>query len=48
MHVILSTPELSKRNFCDSLEIKFISPLGEIQQAGVSEKAEKVLLVVLL
>jgi len=41
MHIILSTPELPKRNFCDALQIKFTSPLGQIQQAGISEKAEK-------
>ena len=28
------TPKLSERKFCDGLEIKFTSPLGEIQQAG--------------
>jgi len=41
MHSICSTPELSKRNFCDGLEIKFTSPLGQIQQAGASETVEK-------
>jgi len=42
MHSICSTPELSEeRNFCDGLEIMFISLLGEIQQAGASETAGK-------
>jgi len=42
MHSICSTPELSEREiFCDGLEIKFTSLLGEIQQAGASETAGK-------
>jgi len=47
MHSICSTPELSKRNFCDGLEIKFTSPLGQIQQDGASETPEKSVLVLL-
>jgi len=38
---ICSTPELSERNVCDGLEIKFTSPLGEIQQIGGSETSAK-------
>ena len=30
-----------REDFCDGLEIKFISPLGWIQQAGASETAAK-------
>jgi len=41
MQSMCSIPELSKRNFCDGLEIKFTSPQGQIQQAGASEAAEK-------
>jgi len=41
MHSICSSPELSKRNFCDGLEIKFASPLGQIQRAGASETVQK-------
>jgi len=33
--------ELSERNFCDDLEMKFTSPSGEIQQAGAPETAAK-------
>jgi len=36
-----STPDLSEGNFCHGLEMKFISPLGWIQQAGASETAAK-------
>ena len=36
-----STPELSERNFCDRVEMKFTSPLGGIHQAGASETAAK-------
>jgi len=38
---ICSKPELSERNFCDGLEIKFTLPLGGIQQAGAPKIAEK-------
>jgi len=41
IYSICSTPKLSKRKFCDGLEIKFTSPLGEIQQAGAPETIEK-------
>jgi len=41
MHGICSTPGLSKRNFCHGLEIKFTSPLGQIQQVVASETAAK-------
>jgi len=34
-------PELSAKNFCDGLEMKFASPLCGIQQAGASETAGK-------
>jgi len=40
-HSTCSTPELSKRNFYNGLEIKFTSPLRQIEQAGASETAEK-------
>jgi len=36
-----STPELSKRNLCDGLEIKFTTPSGQIQRAGAPETVEK-------
>jgi len=28
-----------QRNFCDGIEMKFTSPLGDIQQAGAPETA---------
>jgi len=40
-------PELSERNFCDGLEIKFTSPLGEIQQVGLKQQRKALLLVLL-
>jgi len=38
---IFSMPELSAKNFCDGLEMKFASPLGGIQQAGAPDTAAK-------
>jgi len=36
MYNICSTPELPESNFCDGLEIKFTSPLGEKQAKSVA------------
>jgi len=41
LYSICCTPEISARNFCDGLELKFASPLGWIQQADASETAAK-------
>jgi len=41
LYSICSTPEMSERNFCDGLKIKFTSPLGGIQQAGAPKTAVK-------
>jgi len=37
-------PGLSKRNFCNGLEMKLSAPLGGIQQAGAQETDVKALL----
>ena len=36
---ICSMPDLSERNFCNGLEMKFTSPLGVIQQAETAAKS---------
>jgi len=41
IYSIFRMPELSEMNFCDGLEMKFTSPLGGIQQAGVPATAVK-------
>jgi len=41
IYATCSAPELSERNFCEGLQIKFIPPLGEIQQAGAPETPAK-------
>jgi len=34
-------PEISERNFCDDLEMKFAPPLGGMQQIDAAEIAAK-------
>jgi len=48
IYSICSTPELSERNICDCLKMKFPSPLGGIQQAVHQKQFRKALLLVLL
>ena len=45
---ICSTPELPERKFCDGLEIKFTSPLGEIQKAMVHQRQLRKALILAL
>ena len=41
-------PELSAKNFCDGLEMKFASPSDGIQQAGAPETAAKSVRLILV
>ena len=40
-YTICRTPEISERNFCDGLEMKFAPPLGGMQQVGATETVAK-------
>jgi len=45
---ICSTPELPERNFCDIFEMKPVSPLGGMHQAGAPETDAKALHIVFI